>query len=166
MWQRNGKASVNAVAFRSSSSSINWCVVVALGAVHIMPVRDPVSHVADCSTRAMTPAAGNAVMLTAIQAVQGLPMQSVPVNLAVNFGFVYTYGALQCPMEAIHGRQSLLHNALSGATIGYLGVNAGMLGIFNLEHMLYSNRIPLPLGGALVYGAAAAALGAFSGKRL
>ena len=132
-----------------------------------MPVRDPVGHVVGCASRGVTPALGNGVILTLFQSMQGMtsPVQ-LPISFALNTAFVYSYVVLQCPMEALHGRQSLLHNALSGATLGYIGVSSRQLGLFNLEPTLLINRIPLPVGGALVYGSLAAALGAIGGKRL
>jgi hypothetical protein len=132
-----------------------------------MPVRDPIGHTVGCASRGITPAVGNGVILTILQGMQGTTMPAqLPVSFAINTAFVYSYVVLQCPMEAIHGRQSLLHNALSGATLGYLGVSARQLGLFNLEATFLVNRVPLPLGGALVYGSLAAVLGAIGGKRL
>lgn len=42
---------------------------------------------------------------------------------------LYTYNAMICPMEAIHGRESALHNAFSGAILGGIGVQKGLLSI-------------------------------------
>jgi hypothetical protein len=39
------------------------------------------------------------------------------------------YNAVQCPMEAIHGRPSLWHNVISAGTLGYLGVRSGRIGV-------------------------------------
>lgn len=111
----------------------------------------------------------NGVILTAFQAMSagaGANPAALPMAFAWNTAMVYSYVVLQCPMEALHGRQSLLHNAAAGATLGYIGVNARMLGVFNLEPTFLINRIPLPVGGALVYGTLAGLLGGLSGKRI
>ena len=83
-------------------------------------------------------------------------------------GFLYLYRALQCPMEAIHGRQSLLHNILSSATIGYVGVTRGWLGIPFVDQYIFYRYPSLRPGtvGFVVYGAIGGAFGALSGKKL
>jgi hypothetical protein len=81
---------------------------------------------------------------------------------------VYGYNILQCPMEAIHGRQSLLHNVLSAGTIGFLGVRSGSLGIpFVDPTFVYRYRGLSPAGLAfLVYGAMGGVLAGLGGKPL
>ena len=132
-----------------------------------MPVLNPVGHTIGCAQGAVTPALSNGVLLTLLQSMGGPPP---PAQMAMVFGmncaFVYSYFVVQCPMEALHGKQSLLHNGIAGSAMGYLGVQSGKLGMFNLEYTFMMNRIPLPIGGAMVYGALAAALGALGGKRL
>ena len=71
-------------------------------------------------------------------------------------------------MEAIHGRQSLLHNFLSGGTLGYLGVALGHAGVPFVNSMTFY-RYPFlspPMVGGAVYGTMAGAMAAFSGKQL
>lgn len=81
-------------------------------------------------------------------------------------GFLYIYNALQCPMEAIHGRQSLWHNILSAGTIGYVGFSRGWLGIpFIHPYTFYKYQYLNP--GVVcfaVYGAIGGAFGAIAGK--
>ena len=81
-------------------------------------------------------------------------------------GSIYTYNVLQCPMEAIHGRQSLLHNMLSAGILGYGGVQAGKLGIpFVDPSFVYRYRTLSPPQLAFcVYGGLAGALAGFGGK--
>ena len=90
-----------------------------------------------------------------------------PQLLAMNVGFLYAYQALQCPMVALdpRGRPSLLHNALAGGTLGYVGVGQGLVGV-PFGHMLPSAmyRLRPAQAGALVYGAMTGVLGALSGK--
>lgn len=83
-------------------------------------------------------------------------------------GFLYLYGALQCPMEVIHGRRSLWHNILSAGTIGYIGVSRHLLGIPFVDPYTfyrYPNLSPGIVGFA-TYGAIGGFFGALSGKRL
>ena len=56
--------------------------------------------------------------------------------------------------------------AVTGGTLGYIGVSSRNLGMFGLEPTFLMNRIPLPVGGFVVYGALGGLLGAFSGKSL
>ena len=86
------------------------------------------------------------------------------MQFAANSVFVYSYFVLQCPLEALHGRRSLLHNMFAGGTLGYVG--AYRLGMFGLESTFLINRIPLPVGGMLVYGAMGGIMGAIGGKTL
>jgi hypothetical protein len=131
--------------------------------------RIEVGRTVGCATRSVTPAIGNDVLLTALQAMQSgghLNFNRLPATMAANTAFVYTYFALQCPMEALHSRHSLWHNGVAGGILGYIGTQQGVLGLFNLEGPLYMRRIPLPVGGAMIYGTLAMALGAVGGKRL
>ena len=90
-----------------------------------------------------------------------------PQLAATNIGFLYAYGALHCPLEEATGRQSLLHSFAVGSLLGYAGVASRSVGIpFNLEYTFYANRIPVAVGGALVYGGIGAAFAAFQGKPL
>ena len=88
--------------------------------------------------------------------------------LALYVGGVYAYNILQCPMEAIHGRQSLLHNFLSAGTIGYLGVNRGFLGVPFVDYTFYYRNPQLSPGvvGFVVYGGLAGVFAMLQGKRI
>ena len=52
-----------------------------------------------------------------------------PLRVAGNMGFLYAYGALQCPLEYIHGRRSLAHNGLAAGIIGGYAVSRGWIGM-------------------------------------
>mmetsp|Transcript_98 Transcript_98/g.220 ORF Transcript_98/g.220 Transcript_98/m.220 type:complete len:135 (+) Transcript_98:24-428(+) len=96
---------------------------------------------------------------------QGAPL--TPQLAVTNVGFLYAYGALQCPMEALTGRKSWTHNALAGGVLGYAAYQHGVIGIpFNLGHACHARRIPLPAGAALVYGSMGAVLAMVAGKPL
>jgi len=122
---------------------------------------------ANCFTHPIGPAVVVGGAFTAFDVLaQG---QRFSPNLAMtNIGGLYMFWALQCPMEAIHGRQSSLHNFLSGATIGYLGVSVGRLGVPFVDHtFFYRNpQISPPIAGALVYGAIAGGFATLGGKPL
>ena len=121
------------------------------------------NHTQHCAMQHVQPAVLGGVVFTGIHAMQGVPL--TPMLAATNVGFLYAYGVMVCPMEEISGRRSSLHNFLSGAILGYAGVAGGRVGIpFNLEVPMMMNRIPLPIGGAIVYGAIGWAFAAFQGK--
>lgn len=69
-------------------------------------------------------------------------------------------------MEAIHGRQSALHNVLSGAVLGYVGVSHGRLGIPFVDHSMFYRHPNLrpPVVGAAVYGGLAGCFAMLGGK--
>ena len=135
-----------------------------------MPVlMNPVGYTVGCAERSVTPALGNGAMITLLQGMSGGAMSpaQLPMAFAVNTAFIYSYFVLQCPMEALHGLRSLLHNFASGGILGFLGVSSGHASIpFNLEYTFYARGISLPVGGALVYGGLATVMGAISGKGL
>ena len=115
------------------------------------------------------PVAGAALMggvFTALGAAQGHPL--TPQRFALTAGFLYAYSALQCPMEALHGRRSVLHNALSGGSLGALGVQSGLIGVPFLPPVYYltHGRSFMTIAAFTVYGSIAAALASFGGKRL
>jgi len=79
-------------------------------------------------------------------------------------GGLFTYHAMVCPMEVIHGRRSSLHNVAAGFTLGYVGVSTGRLGVpFINPYSLHYSRHPAIIGGA-VYGAIGGALATLGGK--
>ena len=111
----------------------------------------PGASTVGCLASNIQPAVLMGGAFTALHIYQGAP--PTPQLAATNIGFLYAYGALQCPMEALTGRQSWTHNALSGGILGYLAYERGLTGIpFNLEYTFLARRIPLPAGAALVYG--------------
>ena len=89
-----------------------------------------------------------------------------PALLAKNCGFIYMYHALQCPMEALHGRRSLWHNIISAGMMGSAAVNSGQAGIPFVERSFYSMypRVTPPVLAFVVYGAIGGAMGGLSGK--
>lgn len=120
----------------------------------------------NCYTRPVVPSFVLGSAFTALDVAQG---HRFSPNMAMtNIGGLYIFFALQCPMEAIHGRQSALHNILSGATIGYLGVSAGRLGIPFVDSTFFYRhpQISPPMAGALVYGAIAGGFAMLGGKPL
>jgi len=105
------------------------------------------NHLVPCVLNPIPSCAVMAGIFTGIDAMQGAPLS------IRTYGFyavsLWTYHALVCPMEAIHGRQSALHNAASGGMLGYIGVSRGMLGVpFINPHLLYGYRNPAIIGGA------------------
>ena len=90
-------------------------------------------------------------------------------NIGCKLGFysggLYAYHAMICPMEAIHGKRSSLHNVASGATMGYIGVTRGILGVpFVNPYDLHSGTRNPGLIGAAVYGVIGGALATLGGK--
>jgi len=71
-------------------------------------------------------------------------------------------------MEAITGRKSSMHNALSGATVGYLGVQKRFLGIPGVDALFFYRypRISPPMMGAAVYGSIGGIMATLLGKPL
>ena len=80
---------------------------------------------------------------------------------------LYAYNVIQCPMEAIHGRKSLIHNFLSAGMLGAAGVNAGMLGVpFVDPYKFHRLGVTPPVVAFTVYGGLATGMAALSGKTL
>ena len=118
-----------------------------------------------CLLGNVQPAALMGAAFTALHVVQGARLS--PQLAATNIGFIYAYGALQCPMEALTRRRSWTHNLVAGGTLGYVAVERGMVGIpFNLDYFFLVRRVPLPVGAAMVYGSLGAALAMVAGKPL
>ncbi|CAE7689375.1 unnamed protein product [Symbiodinium microadriaticum] len=72
-------------------------------------------------------------------------LQGAPASLslfALNSGLLYVYQALQCPMEALQGRRSLLHNVAAGGLIGAWGVQQGLLGVPFASPAFFFRTIP------------------------
>ena len=78
-------------------------------------------------------------IFSAVHVAQGARLS--PRLVGGNILGIYLYGALICPMEAVHGRQSSLHNFAAAGTLGYIGVATGQAGIpfvdpYCKEHVL------------------------------
>ncbi|CAK9089624.1 unnamed protein product [Durusdinium trenchii] len=80
-----------------------------------------------CLTAPVQPSIVWGCGFSVINVLQGAPFS--PALVALNCGLLYAYHALQCPMEALHGRRSLLHNVAAGGLIGAWGVQQGLLGV-------------------------------------
>lgn len=90
-------------------------------------------------------------------------------NMVLTYmGAIYTYHVLQCPMEAISGRQSAWHNFCSGAILGYVGVRSHRLGIPFLDAYFFLRypQVSPPVAGAVVYGCMGGFLATLGGKPL
>ena len=100
--------------------------------------------------------------------VNGLPMKAAPRVALYNMGGLYVYNILQCPMEAIHGRQSSLHNVMAGGLIGYIGVQSGRLGIPFVDAYFFYRYPGLspPMMAFAVYGGIGGALATMGGKNI
>ena len=117
----------------------------------------------ECLTAPIIPSIVSAGVFSVIDVMSG---QHVTVNrIGTYAGGMYMYNIMQCPMEAIHGRQSLLHNFISAGIIGYVGVNSGRLSVpFVMPYQIPRGVSP-PFMGFMVYGSLASAFAALGGKR-
>ncbi len=106
-------------------------------------------------------------VFSALDAMRGLPF--TPYGVGTYMGGIYVYSAMQCPMEAISGRRSWMHNVISGGTMGYLGVSSGRLGIPFINTTTFFYRYPQaspPMVAFAVYGGMGGFLAALGGKPL
>jgi len=124
----------------------------------------------DCIISSIYPSAVNGVVLTVLDSLQGRVSITKPESLVrstVRYGsYIFAYNSLICSMEAIHGRQSLSHNIISGGTLGMLGVSTGRLGIPFVDPMFFMRHpaIPLHFVAFSVYGTMGGLFGVLSGK--
>jgi len=105
-------------------------------------------------------------VFTGVDTLGGAPFTAQSVGRYI--GAIYVYNILQCPLEAIHGRESLWHNMIASGTIGYVGVTRGLLGIPFVDVYTFY-RYPQLRPGLVafgVYGAMGGVFGALGGKRL
>uniref|UniRef100_A0A6V2QN44 Uncharacterized protein n=1 Tax=Ditylum brightwellii TaxID=49249 RepID=A0A6V2QN44_9STRA len=80
---------------------------------------------------------------------------------------IYAYNAVQCPMEAIHGKQSSIHNLIAGGSLGYIGIRAGRLGVPFVDPYAFLRFGLSPAAvGAAVYGGMGFLLATLGGKRI
>ena len=118
-----------------------------------------------CCQRAVWPSIMFGGAFTAIDVIlQGARL--TPILAATNIGGIFCYNIMQCPMEAVSGRQSAWHNVLAAATMGGLGVQSGRLGIPFVDHSFFY-RYPAAspaMVGAAVYGAMGGLLASLGNK--
>ena len=90
-----------------------------------------------------------------------------PKGVASYAAFIYTYNAIQCPMEEIHGRRSAIHNVLAGGMMGYIGVSSGSIGIPFIDYTFFYRypRIRPATAAFVVYGSMGGAFALLGGKR-
>jgi len=103
-------------------------------------------------------------LFTGMDAMQGA--RFTPTRFAGNVGFSFAYGALVCPMQAMNGgRESAVHNFLSGATVGAIivSVGGGIPFVSPDFFWRYPNVRPVMMGAG-VYGSLGGAMAVFSGK--
>ena len=149
----------------SSMKSLFCCVAFCAVLMSTLTGSVPGAGTVGCLVGNVQPAAFMGSFFTALHVLQGAPFS--PQLAATNIGFLYAYGALQCPMEAFTRRRSWTHNFIAGGALGYVGIERRLVGLpFNLDFFFLTRRVPLPVGGALVYGSGAAALAIIAGKPL
>lgn len=128
----------------------------------------------NCAIRPIVPSVVGGCLFTAFDLVSagsggggGLSMQQLPRRLALYTGAMYVYSVLQCPMEAIHERQSAWHNVFSGGILGYIGVSRRILGIPFVDAYFFMRhpQISPPMAAAAVYGTMGGVLAAVLGDK-
>eukprot|EP00439_Symbiodinium_sp_Y106_P074486 s327_g14.t1 len=97
-------------------------------------------------------------------------LQGAPASLslfALNSGLLYVYQALQCPMEALQGRRSLLHNVAAGGLIGAWGVQQGLLGVPFASPAFFFRypQVTPTMAAFMVYGAGAGVMASMLGGK-
>eukprot|EP00729_Bicosta_minor_P012256 gene12256-34535_t len=127
---------------------------------------DDITYVPACLGNHIIPSATSGALLHLLQDVVFGGQKPSVRGWGIYSGFLFTYSGLQCPMEQLHRRKSLLHNFAAGSILGYIGVSGGFVGIpfmqnVTLPKVLRSRQAFL---GAGIYGTLAMAFGAFSGK--
>ncbi|KAL7574425.1 hypothetical protein ACA910_015800 [Epithemia clementina (nom. ined.)] len=124
----------------------------------------------DCIITPIFPSAIAGVVFSGLDVLQGLPAAQAfrPRSVGFYMAIIYAYNILQCPMEFVHGRQSLLHNIISAGTLGYIGVNQGRVGVPFVDYSFYYRypQFSPATMGFVVYGGIAGLLAAIQGKRL
>ncbi len=90
-----------------------------------------------------------------------------PRGIASYAAFIYTYNAIQCPMEEIHGRKSAMHNVLAGGLMGYIGVSRGVIGVpFVNPNFFFQHPTLRPeMVAFAVYGGLGGCFAMLGGKR-
>mmetsp|Transcript_14679 Transcript_14679/g.17751 ORF Transcript_14679/g.17751 Transcript_14679/m.17751 type:complete len:139 (-) Transcript_14679:76-492(-) len=124
-----------------------------------------------CFTRHIVSSVINGGLLVAMDTgLHNAPIKQAPNSLLRYSVAIYTYGALQCPMEAIHGRQSALHNYAAGGILGHIAVEKGWLSIpfpnSRPVYQLMSKGVSRPAVGGLMYGGFLGTIAVVMGKPL
>ena len=125
-------------------------------------------HLRNCVTGPMLSSVLFGTLFAGMDAAQGA-QKFTPRAVVQYSGFLYIYNVLQCPMEAINGKPSLLHNALSAGILGYIGVQSGRVGIpFVDPYTLFAHgrNVSPPVVGFFVYGGIGFAFGMLGGKSI
>ena len=124
------------------------------------------SHYERCLTDPLLSSAVFGTIFAGVDVAQGA--RFTPARAASYAGGIWVYNALQCPMEDIHGRESLLHNVAAGGILGYVGVSSGRLGIPFVDAMTFYRHPWLrpQVAAIAVYGGMAGAMAGLGGKRI
>jgi hypothetical protein len=95
-------------------------------------------------------------VFTAMNAMNGGVNAHVLRGMFVrNAGALYLFNILQCPMAAISGGRRNYHAPLSGAILGYVGVETGRLAVPFVSYDFfykYPNIKPALVGGVMYGG--------------
>jgi len=136
--------------------------------IHIIPIfiMNSVEYQKYCLQRGIYPSLMFGSFFTLLEVAQGF--RFTPTLAATNIGGLYLYNVLQCPMEAIHGRQSSLHNAASGAILGYVGVQSRRIGVPFVDAYFFYRypQISPAAAGAVAYGTIGFLFATLGGKHM
>ena len=88
-------------------------------------------------------------------------------TFGTSIGVVYVYYIIQCPMEAIHNKESFVHNGIAAFSISFIGLAQQKLGvpfvpIYSLYHVPFLARNIL---GASIYSGIAMGIAAVYGHK-
>lgn len=124
-----------------------------------------VTYQKHCLSEPMIPSAMFGGLFTGLSVVQGAPL--TPQLAAMNIGGIYLYNAIQCPMVALHGRESAAHNVLSAGLLGYIGTQSFNMSVpFVGEDFFWRNpQFSRPMVAFGIYGGIGAAFAIMGGKK-
>ena len=122
-------------------------------------------HLTNCFTGPMVSSVVFGAVFTGLD-VMGGRARFTPTNVGTYAAFIYTYNAIQCPMEAIHKRESLLHNVIGAGLLGSIGVQTRRVGIPFVNELFFYKYpfISPPMMGFVVYGMMGGAFGMLGHK--
>ena len=88
-------------------------------------------------------------------------------TFGTSIGVVYVYYIIQCPMEAIHNKESFVHNGIAAFSISFIGLAQQKLGVpfvptYSLYHVPFLARNLL---GASIYSGIAMGIAAVYGRK-